>query len=163
MPLNLLRFAIPDFKTFEILVCDKPMASWVTGVHWVFFNGEGIWLEGPAQEWFEPATRAAIRKCHALLREHRDAFAGDTPEALVPTLLDGVFANAFNAPGKRVLVLYNSHLETVRGEVLRLPHRPGRRYEDAWNGRALRPRIAGGYAYLDLALGPQEPGCVVVR
>ncbi len=163
VPLNLTRFAIPSFKTFEILVCDKPTASWATGVHWVFFNGEGIWLEGPAEEWFEPQTLAAIRRGYRILRAHRDAFAGDDVEALVPTRIEGIFANAFNARGKRVLTLYNSHPETVSGELLRLPHRSGRRYEDAWNRRELRPRINSGYAYLRLTLGPHEPGCVVIR
>jgi hypothetical protein len=81
----------------------------------------------------------------------------------VPTRIEGIFANAFNARGKRVLTLYNSHPETVSGELLRLPHRSGRRYEDAWNRRELRPRINSGYAYLRLTLGPHEPGCVVIR
>ncbi|MBE3069962.1 MAG: hypothetical protein IMZ66_06975, partial [Planctomycetes bacterium] len=38
-PLNVARFAIPTFKTIEILYCDKPTGSWATGVRWVFFNG----------------------------------------------------------------------------------------------------------------------------
>lgn len=163
VPLNLLRFAIPSFKTFEILTCDHPTGSWATGVCWTFFNGEGIWLEGPASYWFEPETLAAIRKCHALLRAHKDAFAGDDVEALAPTLVEGVFANAFRAPSESVYTLYNSHPETVTAEVLRLPHRAGRRYEDAWNGRPLRPRTAGGFDYLSVTLGPQGVGCVVVR
>ncbi len=42
VPLNTVRFALPDFKTIEILYCDKPTGSWATGVRWVFFNGEAI-------------------------------------------------------------------------------------------------------------------------
>jgi hypothetical protein len=82
-PLNVARFAIPTFKTIEILYCDKPTGSWATGVKWVFFNGEAIWLEGPAAEWFEPETREAIRRCYAVLHRHRDAFTSVKPAALV--------------------------------------------------------------------------------
>ena len=39
---------------------------------WIFFNGEAIRLEGPAAEWFEPETREAIRRCYAILHEHRE-------------------------------------------------------------------------------------------
>lgn len=161
-PLNLLRFAIPGFKTFEILVCDKPTGSWATGVQWVFFNGEGLWLEGPADEWFAPGTLATIRKCHALLREHKDAFTSDAPVPLAPTLAGGVYANLFPAEGKRVYTLYNSRHRTFSGEVLRLPHQPGARYHDAWNGRALAPRRAGADDVLATTIAPLGVGCIVV-
>jgi hypothetical protein len=81
VPLNSVRFALPDFKTIEILYCDKPTGSWATGVRWVFFNGEAIWLEGSATEWFEPQTLEAIRRCYAILHEHRDAFTHELIEA----------------------------------------------------------------------------------
>ena len=135
VPLNVARFAFPDFKTIEILYCDKPTGSWATGVRWVFFNGEAIWLEGKADEWFEPETRAEVRRCHAILREHRDAFTTLAPEPLVPTERAGVYANRFPAAGKTVVTLYNARHRTVRGPVLRLPHREGATYYDAWHHR----------------------------
>ncbi|MCX6922346.1 MAG: DUF6259 domain-containing protein, partial [Verrucomicrobia bacterium] len=125
VPLNLTRFALPGFKTIEILYCDKPTGSWATGVKWVFFNGEAIWLEGPATEWFEPETREAIRQCHRLLRQYRDAFTTDRPLPLVPTLRGGVFASAFPAAGHTVYTLYNSRHHTVRGDVLEVPWQQG--------------------------------------
>lgn len=163
VPLNLTRFAIPSFKTIEILYCDKPIGSWATGVKWVFFNGEAIWLEGPATEWFEPETRAAIRRCYRLLREHRDAFTSERPTPLVPTLLGGVFANAFPAQGKTVYTLYNSRHRTVRGDILLLPWIDGAVYEDAWNGRPATVCRQGDRAVVTLELGPHDVGCLIVR
>jgi hypothetical protein len=162
-PLHSMRFAIPSFKTFEILVCDKPTAPWAEGVKWVFFNGEGIWLEGPADEWFDARTRAAIRKCHALLREHRDAFTTDTPRPLIPTLAPGVFANAFPTRGKVVYTLYNARHRTFSGEVLSLDHRWWTTYRDAWNGQELRPEKRRGQRVLSVELGPRDVGCVVAE
>ena len=44
---NLARFALPDFKTFEIIAADVPLGNNPAAVKSIFFNGEGIWLEGP--------------------------------------------------------------------------------------------------------------------
>jgi len=116
-PLHAPRFAIPSFKTFEILVCDHPMGSWSEGVKWTFFNGEGIWLEGPATTWFEPRTRTAVRRCHALLRRYRDAFCSDAPVPLVPTKTPGVLGNRFPGREATVLTLYNARHRAVVARV----------------------------------------------
>jgi hypothetical protein len=163
VPLNLFRFAVPDFKTIEILYCDKPTGSWATGVKWVFFNGEAIWLEGPADEWFEPETRAVIRICYRILRGHRDAFTTLEPVPLVPTETGGVFSNAFPIAGKTVYTLYNARHRTVRGPMLRVPHRDGQTYCDAWNDRPARIQRDGSDDLFMLEIGPHGVGCVVVK
>lgn len=163
VPLNLARFALPDFKTIQILYCDKPTGSWATGVRWVFFGGEAIWLEGPAAEWFEPETREEIRRCYGILREHRDAFTSLEPEPLVPTEMGGVYANRFPAPGKTVYTLYNARRRTVRGPVLRIAHREGAAYFDAWAGRPAKVTRDGPDDLIHAELGPHGAGCVVVQ
>ena len=160
-PLNLARFALPSFKTIEILYCDKPTGSWATGVKWVFFNGEAIWLEGEATEWFEPQTREAIRACYRILRKHRDALTTLEPIPLVPTEQGGVFANAFPISGKTLYTLYNARHRTVRGELLRISHRPGATYYDEWRQRPAAVRIEGSDALVALEIGPHDVGCVV--
>lgn len=161
VPLKLFRFAFPDLKNFEILYCDGPTATWATGVRWTFWNGEGLWLEGPAGQWFAPQTRRAIRDCHAVLRAHRAAFAGDQARPLVPTLAAGVYANEFTGGEETAYTLYNARPETWRGPVLALPHRPGTRYLDAFARRELTPQLRGGQAILSLVLDPQGVGCIV--
>lgn len=160
-PIHLSRFAIPSFKTFEILVCDRPIGPWSEGVKWVFFNGEGIWLEGPATEWFEPQTLAAIRTCHALLREHRDAFTSDRPVPLVQTELGGVYANLFPAERKDVYTLYNSRHRTVSGPVLAVSHRPQARYTDAWRGREAAVDRHADRDVISVTIGPRDVSCIV--
>ncbi len=162
VPLNLLRFAIPDFKTIEILYCDKPTGSWATGVKWVFFNGEAIWLEGPAEDWFEPRTRAAIRKCYGILHKHRDAFTTPAPIPLVPTLVGGVFANAFPAGSKTVYTLYNARHRTFRGEVLSVPVAEGGAVYDEWSGKPAQISRDGLTTRIRLEIGPHDVGCIVV-
>jgi hypothetical protein len=161
VPLNMARFAFPDFKTIEILVCDKPTGSWATGVRWVFFNGEALWIEGPP-EWFEPETRAEIRRCYRILREHRDAFTSLEPEPLVPTQMGGVWANRFPVKGKTVYTLYNARHRTVRGAMLRVRHIGKSVYYDEWRECPATVRRDGEDAVLSTEVGPHGVGCLVV-
>ena len=162
VPINIARFAFPDFKTIEILVCDKPTGSWATGVKWVFFNGEAIWLEGPP-EWFEPETSEAIRRCYRILHKHRDAFTSLEPVPLVPTEMGGVWANKFPIAGKTVYTLYNARHRTVRGELLRVPHEEGATYHDEWHQRPAAVRRDGKDAIISIDIGPNDVGCVGIK
>jgi len=162
-PLKLFRFAFPDFKNIEILNCDHPTATWAAGVRWAFWNGEALWLEGAAEDWFAPQTRRAIRDCYRVLRAHRDAFAGDRAEPLLPTPAGGVYANGFFGAGETAYTLYNARRETYSGEVLSVAHEAGTRYWDAFTGREIQPRLAEGRAVLALTLDPQGVGCIVSR
>ena len=160
VPLKLFRFAFPDFKTFEIIVCDRPTGSNVEAVKQVFFNGEGLWIQGEPESWFTKETLEAIRKCMGLLREHRDAITSDDVEPFVPTLVGGVFANRFGSGRKVVWTLYNANPLTVRRPVLEVEHIKGARYLDLWNGREIRPRVEGGRAIISLTIGPHDVGMV---
>jgi len=161
VPINIFRFALPQFKTIEILVCDRPTGTWATGVKWTFFNGEAIWLEGVAKDWFSEETRAAIRKCYAILRAHADAFTTLQPEPLIQTEIGGVFANKFPAEYETVYTLYNSRHRTVRGFALRLPHRDGAEYFDARNERGITPKRDGDFDLIPVEIEPRGVGCIV--
>ena len=159
--LNLYRFAFPDFKTFEIITCDRPLGSDYQNAKRIFFNGEGIWLEGIADDWFTPETRAFIAKMNSVIKTHVKAFISTNPTPLVPTLISDIYANEFPTENETVWTLYNARYSTVRGEVLAVPHKEGDNYYDAWNEQQLHPRIYQGRAYLHLELGPKDVGCVV--
>jgi hypothetical protein len=158
---NLTRFALPDFKTFEIITCDNPIANQIVPVRQIFFNGEGIWLEGPSDKWFAPEVLDFIRKMHGIMRKYEDCFTSLYPTPLVPTGEKMVFANQF--PGKRRILwtLFNANDSAVRGELLAANHSPGAKYYDVWNGREIKPRISNGIAYLNLELAPRDVGCIV--
>ncbi len=165
-PLNAVRFAIPSFKTFEILVCDRPMGSWSEGVEWIFFNGEGILLEGPATDWFATHTLRPIRRCHAILGKYRDAFTSDHPVPLVTTATPTVLANRFPGRNRTVLTLYN---RAHRSVPARIPlscfggeaGAAERSYRNAWRDRELRPVSIDGEPCLLVPLSARGVGCVV--
>ena len=158
--LNLYRFAFPDFKTFEIITCDRPLGSDYQSVKRIFFNGEGIWIEGIADDWFTPETRSFIAKMHSVLKAHVNAFTSLNPVPLVPTLTEDIYANEFPAENETVWTIYNARYSTVRGELLAVSHKDGASYYDAWNGQQLNPRIYQGKAYLSMEMGPKDVGCV---
>ncbi|MBN1417239.1 MAG: hypothetical protein JXP34_00595 [Planctomycetes bacterium] len=163
VPLNIARFAFPAFKTFEILVCDRPTGSWATGVLWTFWNGEGIWLEGPAREWFRPRTLETIRKTHAILRRYRNAFATLEPEPLVETRVAGLYANRFPGRAAVVYTIWNALPRTFRGDALAIPRSEGDRFFDAWNERDLVPRRRqDGTMSVPLEIPPHGVACVAV-
>ncbi len=157
---NLYRFAFPTFKTIEIITCDHPLGSNIEAVKRILFNGEAIWLEGVRDKWFTPQTRKAIARCHKVLRDNREAFAGDFPVPLIPTLRQGVYANQFDqradGRGKTCWTVYNTGFRTVRGELLTVAHVSGARYVDGFTGQEVPARVEGGAATLSLTLGPRD-------
>lgn len=155
--INLYRFVFPDFKTFEIIVCDQPLGSNVQAVKRILFNGEGIWLEG-MKEWFSEDLLSYIRKYHNIMKENADCFTTLYPEPLVPTLVEGVYANKFPSrkDGRVIWTIYNTNPFTVEGEVIAVEYVEGARFTDIWNKVEIEHRIKGNRAYLSLKIPPQE-------
>ena len=60
-----------------------------------------------------------------------------------------------------VWTLFNAQFRTYRGACLRVPHRPGTRYTDAFAAAPIQPHIQDGQATLSVTLGPRGVGCVV--
>lgn len=162
--INLARFIWPEFKTFEILTVDAPVSDDLHGIKLIFFNGEGIWLEGtPPQAWFSPEALATIRRTYAILHQHRKAFTGLHPRPLVPTLNEDVCANQFPAAHETVWTFLNTTSQPMDGEMIAVEHVPGATYTDAWLNKPISPRLDSGKAYLSFPLGPRDVGCVVQR
>jgi hypothetical protein len=162
-PLNAARFCLPGFKTIEILYCDQPTASWATGVKQAFFNGEALWLEGPATEWFASETRAAIRRCYGILHGHSRTFGLGQADPLVATLRPGLYANRFRLGGETIYTLYNATPATLRGDLLAVTASPAAGIDDLWRGAPARTRRQGGTAVIIGEIGPYGVGCVRVR
>lgn len=162
-PLKLFRYAFPTFKNIELLYCDSPTGTWATGARWAFWNGEGIWIQGKAREWFGPQTQRAIREGYKVLHAYRDAFAGESAEMLVPTLADDVYANRFDGPSHTVYTFYNARRETYAGDVIALPLGEGTHVIDPFSGKTLTSRNADGQAVFALQLDPLGVGCIVIE
>jgi hypothetical protein len=159
---NLFRFAVPGYKLFEIIRVDKPLGDDPEAVKNVFFNGEGIWLEGPLNDrWFPDSVRQVIAKTHRILRQYSEAFRCENSIPLVPTLEKGIFANEFPGDQKVVWTLYNGGNSAADGELLKVHHHSGAQYLDVWSGKPLSPRIVGEDAFLKLHLESHDTGCIV--
>ena len=159
-PIHLTRFALPDFRTIE-LISEEGLKGNLPAVRATFFNGEGLYLSGDTN-LFSPACLALIRKTHALLREHAEAFTSLDPTPLVPTLNPAVQANRFPVRRNVVWTLMHTGASPFEGPTLRVPHRAGARYLDAWNGHALTPQLtADGSAIISLSLEAGGVGCGV--
>jgi hypothetical protein len=163
--LNLARFALPDYKVFEILDVDMPVGNNPHLYESVFFNGEGFWLEGPATNtaWFPTNICSLITKEHGILRQYADAFRSTNPMPLVATLNTNIYANEFLGTNHTVWTLYNAGSQPVTGELLLVPYDAHSMYYDAWNAQVLSPRISGTNAYLTLSIASGGAGCVVVQ
>ncbi len=162
--INLYRFAFPTFKTIEIITCDNPLGSNVEAVKRVLFNGEAIWLEGTADRWFAPETRAYIAKAHSVLRANKQCFTSDFPVPLVPTLVQGISANMFperrDEQGKTCWTIYNTNYRTASGSLIRVRHLPGATYRDELTGQEVPAKITDGMATLSLEIGPRDVAVV---
>ncbi len=157
---NLYRFVFPDFKTIEIICCDQPLGTNVEAVKRCLFNGEAIWIEGIRDKWFSPQVRAEIARNRKVMRENEDCFACDNVQPLMPTLVDGIYANQFgppaDAPVKACWTIYNTMYRTVCDELIAVPHTEGTSYWDAISGRPVPFRVEGDRAFLHLSLAPRD-------
>ena len=161
---NLFRFAIPDYKLFEIIHVDKPLGNDLEAVKHVFFNGEGIWLEGPLSipKWFPAAIRPLIAKTHT-------GFYGSigTPFVVQSQFLSCQLCTkvcSLTSSDARIAWCGHSTMpEHCQPEAksLKVRHRTRAEYHDAWNGLRLNPRILGDNAFLTFEVGPSDAGCVV--
>ena len=160
---NLHRFAIPDFKTFELIYYTALRnGNWFL-LKYPFFNGDGYYLTGAELDGYDEHSCAFLTRVFKIQHEHADAFRSTDVEPLVSTELAGLYANRFSGGAKTVWTLWNSNYRTARGRLLAVPHAEGCQYFDAWNDRPVAARVEGSHALLELELGPRSVGCVVQR
>lgn len=133
-------------------------------LQYCFFNGIGynawenvwgIWNQ------FTPRDAASLRRIAAIYRALPECPTSLEWRPYVRTLQAGVFASVFPGAGRTLWTLVNRNESDVESELLRLPHKDGMRWFDAWNGIELQPRIDEGHAVLSLALEGHGFGAVV--
>jgi len=158
---NLHRFALPDFKTFE-LIYYVPLrnGNWFL-LKYPFFNGDGYYLTDQELRGYDDHARAFLARAFKIQHAHSDALTARDVEPLVPTAAAGLYANRFATAGKTVWTLLNANYQTVRGDLLRVATRPGATYWDAWHERPIPTRTDGVQTVLALEIGPRAVGCVV--
>lgn len=134
---------------------------------WSFFYGMGILVWENIFGWWNPfgaSDRAFVRRIKPLLKAHRDAF-GDRDWRPIPTSVQGVFANRWQAEGKTVVTLWNTTSEPARGVSISVPWEGPAAIHDVWNGRELdisRMFHQSGPVRFAVDIDPGQPGCVVI-
>jgi hypothetical protein len=131
VPLNLFRFFFPECRTMEI---DRPHVQQAQS--WMLWNATATFGAGPAYP--APVLR--------VLRENGDAFNGRDIEPLVPTLVERVYANRFDAPDKQVWTVLNACGHTVDTAVLAVPAEVGTHVVDLMTGQEMNADRHGGIA-----------------
>lgn len=157
---DLHRFALPDFKIFE-LIYYVPLANgnWYL-LKYPFFNGNGYYLTGQELDGYDDASRAFLTRVFKIQKAHADAFTSADVEPLAQTEAPGLYANRFSTAKKTVWTLFNANYRTLRGALVEVPDRPGAKYYDAWNERPVAVRSVGERRVLELEIGPRAVGCV---
>lgn len=124
-------------------------------LQYIFFNGVGynaweniwgIWNQ------FTPRDAEALRRIATIYRAFAPLMVSADWTPYYPTLQAGVFASRFPGEGRTLWTMVNRHEYDIDGEQLQVPHRPGTRYFDAWNGVELQPRIVDGSALIEMCL-----------
>lgn len=112
--LNLSRFAFPDVRLWHMVslgIDPRPLPA--EDFRLSLWHGDGMWLKGRPRTWYGERDLAWIRKAHALLKEHADAFAGPA-EPLVESPHPAVFINRFGEGEGAVYTLFNASYRTAR-------------------------------------------------
>ncbi len=158
---NLHRFVIPDFKTFE-LIYYAPLrnGNWFLLKH-PFFNGDGYYLTDAKMQGWDARSSAFMTRVLALQHQYVEAFTARDVEPLVRTEQRGLYANCFRTKKQVVWTLYNANYRTVRGPLVTTPRVAGATYLDAWAGKRLTTAPAGPSVTLQGQVGPRSVGCLV--
>lgn len=158
MPINLNRYALTGYKTFDlpayIEAGNKPGQ-----IDAIFVNGEAI--QEDTWRLHHSRMRDRIDRGYVLKHKYADCFDSASPVPQVPTTVTGIVANAFPGKNRTLWTLYNGRPKTFSGAVIRVPHKAGATYRDVWNDRAIEPVIEGNIATLAVTIEPQQPGCIV--
>jgi len=163
--ISLVRFAFPDYKIFEILHVDEPVGNDIEGVNLVFFNGNGLWIEGPLNNttWFPLEVRDVIKKCYTVLKRNIENFRSSDPMPLVKTMDFRVFANLFPTEKKNVWTIFNAYEKAINKPIMEIPHVNGATYYDEWNQNEIKPAIVNGKAVISLQIEARGVGCISQR
>nr|MBC8443443.1 hypothetical protein [PVC group bacterium] len=158
MPLDTGRFALTRYRTFclpgGIEASNKP-----NQMDAVFVNGEPFHEDTFRLQ--HSRLRLKINRAYVVKHQYADCFSSENPTPWVETAASGLTANLFPGRNRNLWTVYNGRPSTYSGVVLTVPHKPGAKYRDAWNGLPLAPSIEEGMAHISLTLDPQQPGCVV--
>lgn len=158
--INLQRFAFPHFKNIDY-VRHIPANGNLDYRKVFLFNAEILYLDWLRIERADAEGLAWMKNVIRVLKAYEDAFASDTVEPLVRTLIPGVYANRFEGKNRTVWTFYNANPHSVDAKILSVPAKPNVTYYDAYYQRPVRPTVQGDRHLVGALVWPQDVGCLV--
>jgi len=142
------RWVYPDMKTIEWGNVPK---DYHQTTRRVLFNGVGMTVSDLNEAQLAEMTRFA-----EAMRGVGDILGSLDCEPLVPTLIDGVYANRFSLGKRQVFTFWNKTGSDVSGKVIKIAGGAGRRFVDLLTGRELKTGRSGNADVVELALPVNE-------
>ena len=144
-----MRFLLPEVK---VLIFGFDLED---GGKRAFFNAVGQDRGSAQGEVLPYQTRT-----HRVLAENGDAIGTMHPEPLIPTLQDGLMANAFPGENKRIWLLCNRNSTAIEGELLAVEPESGIHYVEMLHDTPLSATTKYGKTIISGRIEPQEVICI---
>ncbi len=146
--LHFLRFYFPELKYAEWHSDSSKPELWRR----TFFNGIGMGIFYTVSDY--------LARTGQIMRENAKAFNTLSPQPLIPTLKEGVFANLFPTEGKEIYTVWNRNPIAVSGPLLKVKHQEGCHYVELLSGREVDFETEGGEDLLSLEIAAREVACI---
>ncbi len=142
VPCNLFRFYFPECKGYD-LDRGTPHAE-----EWKFWNAMGAFgLPHPPRYYH-------------ILKENADLFELGARQALIPTLVQRVYANRFTSESKQITLLYNACGYTVDGALVAVEPRDGYHLFELLRCKELTVAQAEGGPAVGVKLRRDQVACI---
>ncbi|HOW70295.1 MAG TPA: DUF6259 domain-containing protein [Phycisphaerae bacterium] len=153
--LPLSRFVFPEVVPIEMVSQGiRPVPVTEDDLHRCLFHGLAFWLKGRGDSWYAPGFLETARRARRILSDRAATFRSPDCEPLVPTLVEGVYANRFATLSETILTVYNGRYTDVKGDLLRLPSPC--QVRSLWSGRAVAHQDEGGSWVLRGQVAPRS-------
>jgi formylglycine-generating enzyme required for sulfatase activity len=172
-PLNLNKLIKTDFAIFRVLQLADDRLHRELAIS--FFNGYGVEINTmrPGRpEWIDEEF-AYMGRTTRILRENKAAFSSEGFDPLVNTLVDSVYVNCWDAPGKRIFTIYSVNPKGCNGKLFEFAdpseYWPAARiidqyhFVDLWNHEEVIPVIEGEKAYIPVKIEAFDPAWLNTR
>ena len=161
-PLNLNKLIKPDFAIFRVLQLADDRLHRELAIS--FFNGYGVEINTmrPGRpEWIREEF-TYLGRTTRILRENKEAFTNGSFEPLLPTLIDSVYVNRWDAMAKRIFTIYSVNPKGCNGKLFELTDPSGNQpaakivgnyhYVDLWNHEEIKPVIENDRVFIPVKI-----------
>ena len=172
-PINLNKLIKPDFAIFRVLQLADDRLHRELAIS--FFNGYGVEINTmrPGRpEWMEEEF-AYMGRTTRILRENRAAFSNESFDPLVPTLVDSVYVNCWDATAKRLFTIFSVNPKGVNGRLFEFADPSGfwpaskiigqYHFVDLWNHEEVKPVMDMDRAFIPVRIEGFDPAWLNTR